>query len=87
MKMLFRSLLALAFFSMTCLAYAGDSDAQTSKDGKPLSQPNWTVLTGKPLKTTTEGNRRVDIFKAEGRRSQKLIMRGLLVRYWMTHAW
>lgn len=72
MKIFFRSLLAIAFLLMTYLAYAGDSDAPTSKDGRPLPQPNWVVLLGKPLKTTVEGNKRIDIFEAEGGKSKKL---------------
>jgi hypothetical protein len=37
-----------------------------------LPQPNWAVLLGKSLKTIIEGNKRVDIFKAEAKRPKAL---------------
>ena len=72
MNNIIKVLLVLAILSLTFSAFAQESDKAIPKDAKALPQPNWPVLVGPPLKTTKDGNKRVDIFKTESRRSKAL---------------
>jgi len=61
--------LVLAILSLTFSAFAQESHKALPKVAELLPQPNcWPVLVGTPLKTTNDGNKQVDIFRAEPRR-------------------
>ena len=72
MNILIRTILVTVLLSITSSASAGESDETTSHGVKPLPQPNWSVLTGKPLKSAEEGGKKVDIFPAQTKRTKAL---------------
>ena len=72
MNKLITFLLVVAFLSLTCSAFAEESDRVIKKDFKVLPDPNWSILLGTPLKTTKDENKQVGVFKAESGRSKAL---------------
>lgn len=65
MKIFLRTLLAFGIITITCSANAGELNERTPKGAKAVPQPNWSVLTEQPLKSTKAGNKQVDIFPAQ----------------------
>ena len=72
MNIFLRILLVFGIILTTCSAYAGEPNERIPKGAKTLPQPNWPVLTGKPLKSTKVGNKQVDIFPAQTKMTKPL---------------